>query len=316
MTRNQSIRLRASLNRRIRAFFWARDVVEVETPFLSAAATTEPAIESFQTRFRGHCDAGSSLRWLRTSPEHALKRLLAEGIGDCYELGRVFRNGEAGARHNPEFTLLEWYRLGWNERQIAEETIALVQGLMVDSAPQLSVCHTTYRALFLEKLALDPWLASTEECWNALAPMPLDRTGLDRDDCLNLLLAQRIQPTLSADTLTVIYDWPPSQCALARIRPAPLPVAERFELYLGHFEIANGYHELTDADEQRMRFQRDNLRRQAKGQCAMPLDERFLTAMANLPPCAGVAVGIDRILMALCRAAAITHVLAFDFANA
>lgn len=315
ITRFERLRVRAQVNRRIRNFFHARGLLEVETPLLSGAATTDPAIESFSTRFSGHVDGGPCQRWLRTSPELPLKRLLAEGMGDCYELGRVFRNGEVGRGHNPEFTLLEWYRVGWNERALADETIALLQSLMAEDGP-LRVEQTTYRDLFLQRLNLDPWLASDQDCWNALAPIQLDRCGLDRDDCLNLLLTHRIQPSFTAQTLTVIYDWPSSQCALAQLRPGQPPVAERFEIYLGQFEVANGYHELNDPVEQRARFVGDNHRRQARGDDALPIDERFLHAMDKLPACAGVAVGIDRILMALCGTSAIADVLAYDFASA
>ena len=259
-----ALRLRADINTAIRAFFAERGVLEVETPVLSAAGNTEPNIEGFQARFTGHVDAGSPLRWLRTSPEYPLKRLLAAGVGDCYELGRVFRNGEAGGRHNPEFTMLEWYRVGWDDRRLAGETIELVQQALVRCGRQADVRLTPYRDLFLDGLGIDPFTASLEQLQAPLASIRIDGEGLGRDDWLDLLMSHHLQPAFPADRITVVHDWPASQCALARIRDGDPPVAERFELYLGAFELANGYHELNDAAEQRARFERDNRVRAAR----------------------------------------------------
>ena len=175
-----ALRLRADINTAIRAFFAERGVLEVETPVLSAAGNTEPNIEGFQARFTGHVDAGSPLRWLRTSPEYPLKRLLAAGVGDCYELGRVFRNGEAGGRHNPEFTMLEWYRVGWDDRRLAGETIELVQQALVRCGRQADVRLTPYRDLFLDGLGIDPFTASLEQLQAPLASIRIDGEGLGR----------------------------------------------------------------------------------------------------------------------------------------
>jgi len=311
-----ALRLRADLNAGIRAFFAERGVLEVETPVLSAAGNTEPNIEGFQARFTGHVDAGSPLRWLRTSPEYPLKRLLAAGVGDCYELGRVFRNGEAGGRHNPEFTMLEWYRVGWDDRRLAGEVVELVQQALARLGRQATVQVTTYRDLFLDGLGVDPFSASLEALQAPLAAIRIEGDGLGRDDWLDLLMTHHLQPAFPADRITVVHDWPASQCALARIRDGAPPVAERFELYLGAFELANGYHELNDAAEQRARFERDNQVRAARGLPRLPLDEHLLQALPSLPDCAGVAVGVDRLLMALRGTPRIADVLAFDFARA
>ncbi len=308
--------LRARLYAAIRAFFAARAVLEVETPILSAAANTEPNIESFATRFSGHVAAGARERWLRTSPEFPLKRLLAAGVGDCYELGRVFRDGEAGRRHNPEFTLLEWYRVGFDHRQLAAETVALVQDALALAGRRAAVIERSYAALFMENLGLDPQRAGLADLRAPLADVAIEPTGLTRDDWLDLLLTHRIQPTFPADRITVIHDYPASQCALARIRAGNPPVAERFELYLGMQELANGYRELNDAAEQRARFEHDNARRRARGQRELPLDERLLAVLDALPDCAGVALGIDRLLMAMLGSEAIADVLAFPFDQA
>lgn len=308
--------LRARVNAAIRGFFAERGVLEVETPILSAAGNTEPNIDSFTTRFSGHVSAGPRLRWLRTSPEYPLKRLLAAGLGDCYELGRVFRNGEAGGRHNPEFTMLEWYRVGWDHHRLIEETVSLMQQLLALVDRQARVEVLTYRELFQRHVGVDPFTASLQQLQAPLAGIQIDGEGLSRDDWLDLLMTHRIQPAFSRQVLTVVHDWPASQAALARIRPCEPPLAERFELYLGQYELANGYHELNDAAEQRARFARDHAVRSERGAVLPPVDQALLASLDALPACAGVAVGVDRLLMCLLDTAAIADVLALDFASA
>ena len=312
-----ALQLRARLYALIREFFTARGVLEVETPMLSAGANTEPNIASFTTRFSGHVDSGPRERWLRTSSEFAQKRLLALGIGDCYELGRVFRDGEAGKRHNPEFTMLEWYRVGWDHQRLLDEVVELVQAAMRLVGRTTKVHKSSYRDLFRGALDLDPFAADEAELRTALGAVRVDPTGLSRDDWLDLLLTHRIQSQFPRDRITVVYDYPTTQCAMARIRNDDPPVAERFELYLGTQELANGYHELTDASEQRGRFERDNARRRERGLAELPIDENFLAALAQgLPDCAGVALGIERLLMAMTGTDNIRDVLAFEFAQA
>jgi lysyl-tRNA synthetase class 2 len=315
----QAIRLRARLNAMLRAFFAESGVLEVETPVLSQAGNTDPNIASFQLEFSGRTDGAPRTRWLRTSPEFALKRLLAAGIGDCYELGRVFRDGEAGGRHNPEFTMLEWYRQGWNHRRLVDEVAALVQAALglVDRSADLRVVR--FRDLYRERLGLDPFTASQDALRAALGGVQVDPAGLVRDDWLDLLMTHRLQPAFAPDVMLAVIDYPASQCALARIRDDGdgHPVAERFELYLGPLELANGYHELRDASEQRARFARDATVRQARGDRVPPVDERLLAALGvGLPECAGVALGVDRLLMAMLGTPRIGGVLAFDFARA
>ena len=311
-----SLRLRARLNALVRQFFAERGVLEVETPILSAAGNSDPNIESFSASFSGHVDAGPRERWLRTSPEYPLKRLLASGVGDCYELGRVFRNGEAGGRHNPEFTMLEWYRVGWDHRQLMEETIALVEAALAMVGRRAEVVVESYRQLFLDELGLDPLHAPVDELRAPLAEYGIGPDGLGRDDWLDLLITHKLQPAFPRDRITVIHDYPASQCALARIRPGDPPMAERFELYLGRYELANGYHELNDGAEQRRRFERDNAVRRERGLREIPLDEQLLAVLDALPDCAGVAMGMERLLMCLAGTDAIADVLAFPFAEA
>ena len=311
-----ALELRASLYALIRRFFAERGVLEVETPILSAAGNTEPNIESFSTTFGGPAAAGPRERWLRTSPEHALKRLLAAGVGDCYELGRVFRNGEAGRAHNPEFTMLEWYRVGFDHHQLMTETSAFVQAALALAGGSANVIERSYRDLFIEGLDIDPFAAPVDTLRELLAAFRIDPAGLGRDDWLDLLITHRLQPDFPRDRITLVYDFPASQCALARIRRDDPPVAERFELYLGAYELANGYHELTDAVEQRARFERDNARRRERSQREVPIDERLLAALPSVPACAGVALGIERLLMCLGGGDDVRDVLTFPFADA
>lgn len=316
MSRLDALHLRARLYALIRTFFAERHVLEVETPILSAAGNTDPNIESFSTGFSGHVDAGARERWLRTSPEFPLKRLLAAGIGDCYELGRVFRNGEAGGRHNPEFSMLEWYRLGWDHRRLMHETIELVGTALALMGRRAGILIEGYRQLFIDELLIDPLHATLDQLRAPLAEYGIDPAGLTRDDWLDLLLTHKLQPAFPRHRITVIHDYPASQCALARVRPGEPPLAERFELYLGPHELANGYHELNDAAEQRARFEGDNRRRRERGLREMPLDEPLLGALGSMPDCAGVALGIERLLMCLAETDTIADVLAFPFHEA
>jgi len=312
-----ALHLRARLNALIRRFFADRGVLEVETPILSAAGNTEPNIESFHTHFSGHTDAGPAKRWLRTSPEYPLKRLLATGLGDCYELGRVFRNGEAGGRHNPEFSMLEWYRLGWDHRQLASECAELVREALTLVKRSVTIKTVDYRTLYQQTLGLDPMRAPDAELQAALGDITINPDGLTRDDWLDLLMTHRIQPHFPADQLLILTDYPASQCMLAQIAVCDdIDIAERFELFLGPLELANGYHELRDAIEQRHRFERDLATRRTRGYLLPPVDEAFLTALPALPNCAGVALGVDRLLMAMLGTDNIADVLAFEFARA
>lgn len=313
-----ALRLRAWVNRLVREFFFARDVLEVETPMMSRAGNTDPNIASFVLEFSGRTDGASRTRWLRTSPEFPLKRLLAAGVGDCFELGRVFRDGEAGGRHNPEFTMLEWYRVGWTLEPLMDETVALVQAALSMVGRSATVARVSFRDLYRQQLGVDPMTADLETVRNAAAGIAIDGDGLTRDDWLDLLMTHRLQPTFGHDQIRVVHDYPASQCALAKVVERDgMPVAERFELYLGPLELANGYHELTDAAEQRVRFERDVATRSVRGEDAPAIDEGLLAALAHgMPACAGVALGVDRLLMAMLDTPRIADVVAFDFARA
>jgi elongation factor P--(R)-beta-lysine ligase len=314
-----ALRLRAALNARIRGFFAERGVLEVETPVLSRAGNTDPNISSFALEFSGRADGAPRRRWLRTSPEFALKRLLAAGVGDCYELGRVFRDGEAGARHNPEFSMLEWYRVGWDHCRLAAEAAEVVGEALALAGRRAELETVAYRELYRRELGIDPMSAGVDELRAALGEVEIDPDGLGRDDWLDLLMTHRLQPNFPPDRMLAVFDWPASQCALARLREDPdgTVVAERFELYLGPLELANGYHELRDPAEQGARFDRDLALRAGRGAPTPPRDEALLSALgAGLPECAGVALGVDRLLMAMLGTDRIADVLAIDFARA
>jgi lysyl-tRNA synthetase class 2 len=228
----------------------------------------------------------------------------------------VFRNGEAGGRHNPEFTMLEWYRVGWDHHRLVQETAELVGQALALVGRSATLRVLSYRELFQQHVGVDPFEADEAALRAALGDVHIDPVGLTRDDWLDLLMTHHIQPHFDDTVMTVVHDWPASQAALARIRAGTPPLAERFELYLGAVELANGYHELNDAQEQRRRFQRDLQRRHERGQVQPALDEALLAALPSMPACAGVAVGVDRLLMAMNRTPRIADVLAYDFARA
>jgi len=301
------LKARACLLRDIRDYFSGRDVLEVETPVITMAGNTDPEIQSIRT------DSGG---YLRTSPEFALKRLLAAGSGDIFELGRVFRAGESGHYHNPEFTLLEWYRTGFSYHQLMDEVAVLVRRCGRGKFDQWPQERLTYRQLFLRYLDLDPFSADKQVLCAAAKQHGISDIELDRRQWLDLLISLVIQPALPEENLTFIYDFPAGQAALAKIRPENPPLAERFELYLGRTELANGYQELTDAIEQRQRFDAENAQREKRGQAIIEVDRHLIAALEHgLPECAGVALGVDRLLMAISGVDEISEVTAFPFSR-
>ncbi len=302
------LQARARLLRDIREFFLNLDLIEVETPMISTAGNTDPAIQSIRTSDGGY---------LRTSPEFPLKRLLAAGSGDIFELGRVFREGECGRSHNPEFTMLEWYRTGFSYQQLMDEVAVLVRHCGRGKFDQWPQQMLSYRELFLHYVDIDPFSANEQLLSARAKEHGIEDIDLDRKQWLDLLISMVIQPALPKECLTFVYDFPVDQAALARIRQGNPPLAERFELYLGPTELANGYQELTDHREQRQRFDADNSQRLKRGLEAYEIDHHLLNAMEHgLPECAGVALGVDRLLMAICGADSISEVTAFPFSRA
>lgn len=302
-----ALRARARLLADVRAFFAERAVLEVETPLIGAHAVTDPHIECVPVQDpRG----GGASMFLQSSPEYAMKRLLAAGSGPIYQVARAFRREERGRLHNPEFSLLEWYRPGFDHHQLMAEVAELAVHLL---GPR-PVEFRTYQQVFQEQVGLDPFRCET----SALAELTrgwidgVPDLGEDRDAWLDLLMGEVIAPALGRGCLTFVHDYPASQAALARLLPEDPERAARFELFIEGWEIANGFHELADAEAQRRRFEADRARRRAGGQSAPAIDERLLAALSvGLPDCAGVAAGLDRLLMLITGAREIDQVLAF-----
>jgi lysyl-tRNA synthetase class 2 len=288
----------------------------VETPILSTAGTTDPQLDSFITAYRGPGSSHTQALYLHTSPEFPMKRLLAMGSGCIYQITKVFRNGEVGRFHNPEFTLLEWYRLGFDHHRLMDEVEELATALLYKRLKLKASERLSYSEVFQRYLGLDPHRTCVPELaacvrFQGLTPpagMPPD----DPNPWLDLLLSHRIGPQLGQGKLTFVYDYPASQAALARVNNAGPPLAERFELYLKGIELANGFHELGDTQEQRDRFDRDNHIRTTHGLPLVPIDENLLAALAaGLPDCAGVALGFDRLLMIAADKPSLAEVIAF-----
>jgi len=304
-------RLRARMLRRAREFFADRGVLEVDTPMLSAAAVTDVNIESVEARL---ALAPGRAHYLHTSPEFCMKRMLAAGFPDICSIGKVFRDGECGRRHQPEFTLVEWYRLGLSLDGMMRETADFITTVTAKFAGQPD--FMSYADAFVHLVGIDPLSATVDELADAAGSDESLREslGIDRDAWLDLLVATRLAPRFAPDRLTVLYHYPASQAALARLCPDHPETAERFEVYAGELELANGYVELADADEQRERIAADQQARRQRGLPLRPADDDFLAALdAGLPPCAGVAVGFDRLLMLAAGATDIRAVTHFPF---
>lgn len=280
---------------RAHSFFAAREILQVETPLLSTHTVSDPNIESIATT-----GMSKPSLCLQTSPEHFMKRLLADGYPDIYQIGKVFRDGEAGRQHLAEFTMIEWYRLNFGLLEMATETIELVAALLGRDTLLESARFITFAEVFQSSLSLCPFSATIDRLAIAAGADPdlREALGHDRDAWLDLLLSCKISADFSADELTVITHYPASQAALARRCPQDDNVADRFEVFYGEIELANGYVELTLADELQSRFNNDLARRREKEQYLPEIDENLIAALqAGLPPCAGVAVGFDRLLM-------------------
>jgi len=318
---------RAALLGRAREFFAARAVLEVDTPLVVNAAVSEVHIHSASVQLgaQSAAGAGSGPRlFLHTSPEYAMKRLLAAGSGDIYQICHVVRAMESGRLHNPEFTLIEWYRIGFSLGQLMDEVEALVRTLLGSAAAARRSERLSYRDAFLHELGIDPFTASAAELEQAARPLGYRAAGrgaraapLDRDEWLELLVGARVGARLGREALTFVHGYPASQAALARLDPADPRMALRFELYCEGIELANGFHELAAASEQRTRFARDNEERRRRGLPPVEPDERLLAALAaGLPDCAGVALGFDRLVMLATGASRIEQVLPFPTARA
>lgn len=301
---------------KIRRFFCERGVLEVETPLLCHAAGTDPNLQPFSAEFRLPGLAQGTPLYLQTSPEFAMKRLLAAGSGPVYQICKAFRNEEAGRFHNPEFTMLEWYRVGFGLAELIDEIDALLQTLFAGIRDWQPAERIRYRERFARDTGLDPVLASPAEFAAYARAHGLDEAealcGEDRKLWLDLLFSHCIQPKLGQGGACFVYDYPACLPSLARTKPGEPEVVERVELFIDGIELGNGYHELADAAEQERRFDADLRVRQTMGLALPPKDRRLLAALeAGLPDCSGVAIGLDRVLMLVLGAGAMADVLAF-----
>lgn len=300
----ENLKRRAQLLADVRLFFAEREVLEVETLVLSPAAPTAPYLDSFETEFRPLAEGETQTWYLHTSPEFAMKRLLAQGSGSIYQVSKVFRNGEQGRHHSPEFTLLEWYRVGLSFEGLMSE----VETFLREAAGLPAAIRFSYAEVFKHYLGLDIFTCSDVDLKTvALASISSlsDDFVLDRDGWLELLMSEVVEPQLAQlEQPVFVYDFPASQAQLAKVRQDKQgrAVAARFEVYAGGLELANGYDELLDADVLRQRFEQDNLQRQQIKKPVMPIDEGLLSAMeSGLPACTGVALGLDRLLMLILK---------------
>ncbi len=302
------LELRARTLATVRAHFAAHAALEVETPTLSVAGSTDPALTSLTTRVHA---LGDTRCYLHTSPEFAMKRLLAAGSGDIYQICRVYRDGELGRWHQPEFTLLEWYRIGWDEHQLMDEVAQLFGRVLALTRRTLQSLRLTYRGAFEQFAGVAPdapleRLAAVLTTRDVAVPRDIDRTAL-----LDLIVGTIVVAGLPRDTLVFIHDYPADQAALARV-DARRGTAARFEAFIDGVELANGFAELTDPVEQRRRFVAERAARAEAGLPAPPIDEALLAALDHgLPSCAGVAVGLDRLIAVTSGAAELDSVVTF-----
>ena len=312
----ETLKARARVIQRIRQFFIKKQVLEVETSALSQATITDLHVHAFKCTFNNPLSPEPTTLYLQTSPEYAMKRLLCAGSGAIFQICKAYRNEEAGRNHNPEFTMLEWYRPGFDHFDLMTEVDELL-GLILDCPAAEKV---TYQSAFKQYLGRDPLDSNLYELKTLAAEHGYAAIAANEnnpDNLLNLLFSQHVEPNIGQSRPCFVYDFPANQAALARIKSADPRVAERFELYFKGFELANGFHELSNVTEQRERFEQDNSKRQTAGLAAMPMDENLLSALAHgLPDCAGVALGIDRLLMLALQKKDIAEVMAFPIINA
>ena len=303
---------RAALLQRLRSRFAAESVLEVSTPTLSAAAATDVQIESLKVS----SVLNAASLYLHTSPEFHMKRLLASGYPDIYSICRVYRDGELGRNHQPEFTMIEWYRLGFGLRDIITDTLQAIATALDDATLADNVKVIDYGSAFMDVCGVDPARTSIDGLASAAGADDELRTmlGDDRDAWLDLILSTRIAPTFIPDQLTVVQHYPASQAALAQTCPSDASVADRFEVFMGSLELANGYVELTDASIQAERIANDQVARKHRGQPVRPHDEALLAALeSGLPDCAGVAMGLERLQMMHDKTDDIRNVVTFGF---
>lgn len=312
----EQLRQRARLLSQIRQFFAERDVLEVDTPAMSHATVTDLHLHTFQTEFVGPGYADGRKLYFMTSPEFHMKRLLAAGSGCIYQINKAFRNEENGRYHNPEFTMLEWYRVGFDHHKLMDEMDALLQHVLQCGSAE----RMTYEQAFIQVLGVCPLEGSMAELKAVAATLGLSDIAEpeeDRDTLLQLLFSIGVEGKIGQQSPAFVYDFPASQAALAKINQADPRVADRFEVYFKGIELANGFHELDNPQEQLKRFEDDNAKRVSIGLAAQLIDHHLIAALdSGLPNCAGVALGIDRLIMLAIGCDHIDQVTAFPFPRA
>lgn len=315
----EMLHLRAWLLAKIRAFFLEKAVLEVETPLLSHTIGTDPSLAFFATHY--NLPPFYHRLFLQTSPEFSMKRLLAAGCGSIYQIAKAFRNGESGRFHNPEFTLLEWYRVGFTLPELMDEVAELIVSLFAEHAALSGVERHSYQTIFQQYTGLDALVFCYEDyCTYALAnelPEAVALCEYDHALWLDVLFSHKVQPYLGKNSLCMIYGYPACQSSLARINADNSLVTDRVELFINGVELGNGFYELTDAVEQNQRFDAEIAVRQQNNLAAVVKDERLIAALnAGLPECSGIAIGLDRLLMLLSKSASIDEVLSFSIHRA
>jgi len=304
----------AFLLAKIRQYFAQNNVLEVETPILSSAGNTDIHIDSFTSN---SINSAYECTYLRTSPEFPLKRLLCSGIGDVYELGKVFRQGEVSKTHNIEFTLLEWYRINFDYLDLIQDVTSLFEFIFSSfEMPKLKFKTVTFSEVFKNTFNIDVKQVCVSEINQLSQANGYSGSALSKDEGLDYLFATCIQPSFDANTVTFISHYPASQAALAQINPQDPSTALRFEVFYQGIELGNGYQELTDAEELHQRFIKDNNYRKNNNMPEVPIDKQLLSGMQyGLPACSGIAIGVDRLLMAVMKIDRIDEVLSFSAEN-
>jgi lysyl-tRNA synthetase class 2 len=311
-----ALKVRAAMLKEVRQFFEVRNVLEVETPLLSRAAGTDPHIASFKTLFDHPQSEGRLALYLNSSPEFSMKRLLAAGSGSIFQICKAFRNGEAGRYHNPEFSILEWYRIGFDLKQLIEEVEQLITTLVPDALKQPTI-KQSYSEVFQQATGVAPLTATVDDFINCARNHDcieaVEICERDHSLWLDFLFSHLVQPSLGKERLCFIVGFPACQASLARLNETDARVSERVELFINGVELGNGFFELSDADEQMGRFTAEATERELKGLPEIPIDQCFLAALeSGLPSCSGIAIGLDRLLMLILGEESIDRVLSFS----
>jgi lysyl-tRNA synthetase class 2 len=318
------LHLRAEMLRTVRNFFYNRTVLEVETPVLCQATGTDPQLDFFSSFYHTNPNKKQitdQQMYLQTSPEFAMKRLLAAGSGSIFQICKAFRNGESGQLHNPEFSILEWYRVGFTLEQLMDEVTELIDEVLIGYYCKEAIVKISYEELFFQHTELNPLVFCQNSYANYAAENAIseanDICGNDHSMWLDFIFSHKVQPVLANQSFAMVYGYPAIQSSLARINQENTAIVDRFEVFINGIEIGNGFFELSDAKEQEKRFDSENKSRELQGKQQVVKDKLFLASLeSGLPDCSGIALGLDRLLMILANASALKDVIAFPFDSA